>query len=248
MEKIATRISILSFGDCLVSASGRVTSPPGNFLRIAAYVLLEGHGRPVLRRRIGDLIWSDNGSERASADVRQSIVRIRRFQSQYDFQLLSADTHMVWLNTSEELYFDLAEFVALTANPTPKAWVRMCEVYNGEMLGSIGPAGEGYEEWLSYQRGALRNDFITNISHAVLPNSALGARDRHYCALRLLQIDPYHEGAHRALMNDAAASGQYSLVRELFMLCARTLKNDLNVDPDDETIHLYQKLISKAPG
>ncbi|MGV8854176.1 MAG: AfsR/SARP family transcriptional regulator [Devosia sp.] len=225
-------------------AADRVTVPPVNLLRIAAYVLLEGRGRPVLRRRVGDLIWSDHDAERASADVRQSIARIRRFQSEYKFELLSANTQVVWLNTVEGVYFDLAEFVSLTANPGPASWVRMCEVYKGELLASISAAGEAYEEWLSYQRSALRNEFITNISKAVLLDSPLSASERRYCASRLLQIDPYHEGACRALMNDAAANGQTELVRELFTRCVRTLKTDLDVDPDVETIQLYQKCIS----
>lgn len=246
-DGISARISILTLGDCVVSAANYVTSPPVNFLRIAAFILLEGRGRPVLRRRIGDLIWSDSSSERASADIRQSIARIRRFQMEYGFELLAADTHMAWLNPHDDLYFDLAEFVELLARPTPRSWVRMCEVYNGELLASVSTAGEGYEEWLAYQRAALRNHFITNISQAVLPDSPLNPRDRHYCATRLLLVDPYHEGAHRALMNDAAASGQHSLVRELFAHCVRTLKNDLNVDPEAETIQLYQSLIGKIP-
>ena len=252
MGRSSENVSILTLGDCLVSAFDRVTVPPVNFLRIAAYILLEGHGRPVLRRRIGDLIWSDNSSVRANADIRQSIARIRRFQVEHGFQLLRADTHMAWLNF-DGLYFDLAEFVNLLANPSAKSWVRMCEVYNGELLASLGAAGELYEEWLAYRRAALRNHFITNISQAILPDSPLSAHDRHYCASRLLVIDPYHEGAHRALMRDAAASGQYSLLRELFAQCVSTLKNDLSVDPEIETIQLYQSLNrpshhSRAPG
>ncbi|MBU1336411.1 MAG: hypothetical protein KJ944_07450 [Alphaproteobacteria bacterium] len=244
MNGIPENVSILTLGDCLVVSSDRVTTPPVNFLRIATYILLEGHGRPVLRRRIGDLIWSDNSSMRASADVRQSIARIRRFQVEHGFQLLRADARMAWLNFQDGLYFDLDEFVKLLANPSPTSWVRMCEVYNGELLASLGAAGELYEEWLSYRRAALRNHFIISISQAVLPDSPLSAQDRHYCASRLLVIDPYHEGAYRALMRDAAASGQYRLLRELFAHCVNTLKNDLGVDPEIETIQLYQSLIS----
>lgn len=240
------RISILTFGDCYVSSLGRVINHPQNFLRISTYVLLEGRGKPVLRRRIGNLIWSDNGSKQANADIRQTIVRIRKFQEENNFQFLAADPHMAWLDPDPDIYFDLAEFVDLVANPSPQGWVRMCAIYNGDLLASAGSVGEGYEEWLAYQRSAMHHDFVSAISQAVLPDSPLSAHERHLCASRLLQVDPYHEGAHRALMYDAAASGQFSFVRQLYEECTTRLRSELNVEPDDETVRLYHKLISKT--
>jgi DNA-binding SARP family transcriptional activator len=241
------KVSILTFGDCYVSSSGRVINHPVNFLRILTYVLLEGRGKPVLRRRMGDLIWSDNGSEQASADIRQAIARIRKFQEENGFQLLATDSHMAWLNLDQVIYFDLAEFVQLVTDATPKGWVRMCEIYNGDLLASVRTVGEGFEEWLAYQRSAMRHDFISTISQAVLPDSPLTPHERHFCASRLLQVDPYHEGAHRALMYDAAANGQFSFLRQLFEECTRKLRSELDVDPDDETVRLYHQLINKAP-
>jgi DNA-binding SARP family transcriptional activator len=199
----------------------------------------------VLRRQVGDLIWSDNGPEQASADIRQAVARIRRFQKENGLQLLATDARMAWLNRDERIFIDLAEFVQHAANPGPRAWVRMCDIYNGDLLGSLPPAGEGFEEWLSYQRSALRHDFISAISQAVLPESALAPQERRFCATRLLLVDPYHEGAYRALMYDAAANGPSSLRRQ-FEECVRKLRNDLGIDPDDETVRLYQRLMDRA--
>lgn len=240
-------VSILTFGDCQVSSCGRLINPPFNFLRILTFVLLEGRGKAVLRRHVGDLIWSDSGPEQASADVRQAVARIRRFQKENGIQLLVTDARMAWLNLDGRIFIDLAEFVQLTANPTPRAWVRMCDIYNGDLLASLPPAGEGFEEWLTYQRSALRHDFISAISRAVLPESPLAPLERRLCASRLLQVDPYHEGAYRALMYDAATNGASSL-RQLFEECARKLRNDLGADPDDETIRLYHRLMHRAPA
>jgi DNA-binding SARP family transcriptional activator len=247
IEGRTATISILTFGDCQVSSYGRLISPPFNFLRILAYVLLEGRGNAVLRRHVGDLIWSDNGPEQASADIRQAVARIRRFQKENGLQLLATNAHMAWLNLDQGIFFDLAEFVQLAANPTPEGWVRMCDIYNGDLLASLPPAGEGFEEWLTYQRSAVRHDFITTISQAVLPESPLTPHERHFCACRLLQVDPYHEGAHRALMYDAAANGQFSSLRQLFRECVGKLRSDLDIDPDDETVRLYHRLINRAP-
>lgn len=237
------RISIMMLGDCQISLSGRLISPPLNFFRILAYVLLEGRGKAVLRRHVGELIWSDNGPEQACADIRQAVARIRRFQKRNRLQLLATDARMAWLTLDPCIFFDLAEFVQLAADPTPAAWVRMCDIYNGDLLASLPAAGEGFEEWLTYQRSALRHDFISSMLQAVLPESPLTPRERHFCASRLLQVDPYHEGAYRALMYDAAAHGRFSSLRQLFEECARKLSSDLGVDPDDETVRLYRRLM-----
>lgn len=239
------QVSIRVLGDCHVSSSGRLITPPFSFLRILTFLLLEGHGKPVMRRRVGGLIWSDYGSEQASADIRQAVARIRRFQEDHHFQLLSADANMVWLNLDQNIYFDLAEFVDHIENPSPKAWLRLCEIYNGDLLESVRTAGEGFEEWLGYQRSALRYKFIGALSQAVLLDSGLNSHDRHLCASHLLQVDPYHEGAHRALLYDAASKGQFSLVRQLFEESSRRFRSELGVEHEEETVMLYRRLISR---
>lgn len=241
-----TRVSIQTFGDFSFSENGKPLNPPFNLVRLLVYILLEGRGKPVMRRRVGDLIWSDNGFQQASADIRQALVRIRRFQQEHDLHLLAADARMAWLTLADDVYFDLAEFVELVANPTLPGCVQMCTIYNGELLSSLRAAGEGFEEWLSYQRTALRYDFVTAISKAVLPESALSSHDRHFCAQSLLRVDPYHEGAHRALMRVAAENGQFSFLRKLFGDFTHKLHNELGVNPDEETVRLYQRLISQA--
>lgn len=239
-------ISIRTFGDCYFSMNGRIINPPSNLARLMTYVLLEGRGAPVMRRRVGDLIWSDNGSEQASADIRQALVRIHRFQQEHDLHVLVTDARMVWLSLDSNVYFDLAEFIALLTNPTLAACVQMCAIYSGELLATPRSAGEAFEEWLSYQRTTLRNEFISAVSRALLADSGLQPHDRHICASSLLRIDPYHEGAHRALMRNAAESGQISFLRELFDGFARKLRNELGVDPDEETLGLYRRLMSQT--
>jgi DNA-binding SARP family transcriptional activator len=241
-----TRISIQTFGDVSFSENGKPLNPPFNLIRLLVYILLEGHGKPVMRRRVGDLIWSDNGSQQAGADIRQALVRIRRFQLEHELQLLAVDSRLVWLTLADDINFDLAEFIELAANPTLPGCVQMCSLYNGELLSSLRTAGEGFEEGLADQRNALRNDFVSAVSEAVLPDSALSSHDRHFCAQSLLRVDPYHEGAHRALMRVAAENGQFSFLRKLFGDFTHKLRNELGVTPDEETVRLYQRLISQA--
>ncbi len=240
-------ISVFVFGNYHVQSSGRLTTPPLHLLRVLIFVLLEGQGKPVLRRHIRDLIWSDSGSEQANADIRQTMGRIRKFQQDHNFELLSADPQTVWLNPDQDIYIDLAEFIGLVASPSPKACVRMCEIYRGDLLGSSGSAGNGFEDWLAFQRTALLRQFNSAMSQALEIGTELTPQERYLCASRLLQLDPCHEGAHRALMSDAAAKGQFSLVKQLFNACSKQLHEELGVGPDDHTIRLYQELTGRSP-
>jgi DNA-binding SARP family transcriptional activator len=247
IDENKTPISIRMLGECNVYFAGKIAHPTFNFLRILAYLIIEGRGRPVPRRRIANLIWSDNPSEQVNADIRQAVARIRRFQEEHKFQLLASDATMVWLNAGQDIYTDLQEFQHLVANPGPKAWVRLCEIYNGDLLGTHRPAGEGFEEWLDHHRTALRFEYINTISHAVLPTSLMTHKERHFCASRLLAEDPYHEGAHRALMYEAAMNGDFSFLRHLFQECTSVLRRELGINPTEETVTFYKSLMSRAP-
>ncbi len=243
---VTATVSVFVFGHCHVRSSGKLATPPLHLLRVLIYVLLERRGKPVSRGRIRDLIWSDNGSERANADIRQSMGRIRKFQQDYNFELLSADTQTVWLNPDQNVYIDLAEFIGLIASPSPRACVRMCEIYRGELLDSSGSVGNGFEEWLAFQRTALLQDFNRTVSAALQSGTELTPQQRHFCASRLLQLDACHEGAHRALMSDAAAKGEFSRVKQLFNACSKQLHEELGVGPDHETVRLYQELTGRS--
>lgn len=246
-EKTA-QISIRVLGESQVHSANQLVTPPFNFLRILTYLIIEGRGRPVARRRFANLIWSDNPSEQANADIRQAVARIRRFQEENKFQLLSADSLMAWINPGQNVYVDLSEFLDLIANSGPQTWLRLCEIYNGDLLGSHRPAGEGFEEWLDHHRTALRYNFINAIAQAVLPTSSMTHKERSFCASRLLSEDPYHEGAHRALMYEAAMSGDFSFLRHLFLMCTNLLRLELGVTPTQETVTFYNSLMSLAPS
>lgn len=243
-----TKITIKLLGDCNVFSSGKIVYPTFHFLRILSYLIIEGRGQPISRRRIANLIWSEGGSEQVSADVRQAVARIRKFQQEHQFQLLTSDANMVWLTEQDDVYTDLIEFRELIATPGPRAWVRLCEIYGGDLLGDHKPAGQGFEEWLDHHRTALRFDFINAISQAVLPTSLLTHQERHFCATRLLDEDPFHEGAHRALMYEAALNGDFTLLRHVFDQCSSLLNRELGVNPTSETVAFYNSLMSRAPA
>lgn len=239
-----SRFIIGLIGDSVFYDNDKIVYPPFNLIRILTYLVINGQDRPVSRRQIGRMIWSDNPSEQIDADFRQTLVRIKRFQDDHDIRLLSADATTVWLNRGLNVYIDLMELIRLMANPEPKSWVRICEIYSGDLLGSHRPAGEEFEGWLERQRQTIRSGFINSLSLAILPTSDSTRIERQLCASRLLMEDPYHEGAYRALMQAAASYGEQSLTRRLYEQCRTVLLKELGVTPSAETITYYNSLMN----
>ncbi|MDB5561262.1 MAG: hypothetical protein JWN11_680 [Hyphomicrobiales bacterium] len=250
-SKALNPISVTLFGECSISAGSRMlTSVPSGFYRIAAYILLAGRDRPVLRQRIGHLLWSESDPARAGADLRQVLARIRRYQAEHGFLFITANVTTLSLSGDPRVFCDLAEFLEQLRTTDLSSSVKLCELYRGELLESQGSAGSEFEEWLFFQRSRLRDEFIDFVSLAILPDSGLTPQERNFCARRLTEVDPCNEGAYRALMWGAAESGQLSKVRHLFDVCSRRLRDELGVDPDEQTVELFLNLTHQGntPG
>jgi DNA-binding SARP family transcriptional activator len=243
----ASRVSLQLLGECRVSIGDRqLSSIPFGFFHIAAYVLLEGKGQTVARRRIAQLLWSESRSAQANADIRQTIARIRRFQAEHRLHLIGADASVLWVTEDNDARSDLAELLAELNNPEGPSAVRLCELYGGNLLDTAGAGGDGFEEWLSFQRAHLHRAVADIVSRAISPAGDLTSRQRDFCARRLLMLDPCHEGAYRALMRGAAESGHISMVHSLFEDCTRRLSEDLGVGPEAETLRLFQQLTNRT--
>ena len=67
---------------------------------------------------------------------------------------------------------------------------------------------------------------------------------QHY-ARRQLELEPWREEAHRQLMRVLAASGQRSAALAQYNQCRKTLADELGVEPDAETVALYEQIRSR---
>ena len=75
--------------------------------------------------------------------------------------------------------------------------------------------------------------------------------DLHGClrvSLRHLGIDPCNEQAHRRLMRCYARLGQVQLAERQFRTCVDTLRRQLGVTPQAETIELHRRIGQGTPG
>ena len=244
------RMKLTVIGEATVSL-GRQPVPrvPGNFLRIVVYLLLINASHSVSRGKLSQILWSHTDQAHASMNLRQSLARIRKFQEQYELNLIQGDATYVYLNLSqvkaELLSIDLLDYINIAHKGGIEAVLGLCELYNGDLLNQNEPQNSDFDDWLDIERVRLRDDLITMLLAMVNRPTGVSIDAKRQCARKLIEIDPYQEVGYRTLMQTASQLGLIAKVERTFRECTKRLRDDLDVEPEEETIELYQQLLPK---
>ncbi len=238
------------FGEATVSLGGQlVPRVPANFLRIVVYLLLENENHSVSRGKLSQIFWSDTDQAHASMNLRQSLARIRKFQEQYGLNLIEGDATYVYLNLSqvksELLRIDLLDYINYARKGDIESVLGLCDIYTGDLLAQNEPQNSDFDEWLDVERVRLRDDLITMLLGMVNKPVGVSIDEKRQCARKLIEIDPYQEVGYRTLMQTASQLGLIAKVERTFRECTKKLRDDLDVEPEEETIELYQQLLPK---
>ena len=245
MRSLALRqVFLKMLGDCCLTIDGNVVDGvPAGFFRIAAYLILSPRGAILPRQRMGSMLWSDTDYNRACANMRQTLARIRHLQQDHNFRFIEANFSTLYLLQTHDVRSDLGDFVEHIAGERPVTTVELCALYGGDLLAGLDEAGESYENWLSAHRDQLHIEAIDQIVAAVSPDSELSASDRAICARRLLEMDPYNEEALQVLMFEAATHRQVKRLTNLYETMKVVLAEDLGIQPSPRTQALYLRLM-----
>jgi DNA-binding SARP family transcriptional activator/TolB-like protein len=238
------------FGEATVSLGGQlVPRVPANFLRIIVYLLLANDNHSISRGKLSQVLWSDTDQAHASMNLRQSLARIRKFQEQYGLNLVEGDASYVYLNLSQVkvglLRIDLLEYINLARKGDIESVLGLCELYTGDLLAQNEPQNSDFDEWLDVERVRLRDDLITMLLGMVNRPTGVSIDEKRQCARKLIEIDPYQEVGYRTLMQTASQLGLIAKVERTFRECTKKLRDDLDVEPEEETVELYQQLLPK---
>ncbi len=121
----------------------------------------------------------------------------------------------------------------------------LCDLYAGDLLAQNEPQNSDFDEWLDVERVRLRDDLITMLLGMVNKPVGVSIDEKRQCARKLIEIDPYQEVGYRTLMQTASQLGLIAKVERTFRECTKKLRDDLDVEPEEETIELYQQLLPK---
>lgn len=192
---------------------------------------------------MGSMLWSDTDENKAAANMRQTLARIRHLQEDHDFRFIEANFSTLYLPQGHDVRSDLGDFVEHIAGERPVTPMELCALYGGDLLTGLDEAGESYENWLSARRDQLHIEAVDRIAAAVSADSELSASERAICARRLLEMDPYSEDALQVLMFEAATHRQVQRLTHLYETMKVVLAQDLGIQPSPRTQALYLRLL-----
>ncbi|MEX2145654.1 MAG: AAA family ATPase [Candidatus Rokuibacteriota bacterium] len=211
-------------------------------LLLAYLALSPGCRQP--REKLAGLLWGGTTDEQSRASLRQTIASLRRSLDGRAASVLVITGPTVGLAVAG-VSIDVVKFENLVADGRPAALERAAAVYGGDLLEGIATSEPAMEEWLLTERERLRELAVEALRRLLAHQSWMGSVEQAMrTAGRLVAIDPLEEGAHRALMGLYVRQGRRAAAVRQYRICERMLKRDLGAEPEAETVHLYNAIVS----
>jgi DNA-binding SARP family transcriptional activator len=228
----------------LQAADGRVLRLPTRKAEaLLAYLALEGR-RPLRRDHLVELLWSDASPSSALASLRQCLSLIGKACGPGWVQGSGRDLRL------DEARFavDVPAFEAALAASDLDHLAAAGAAYRGELLAGLALDQAGFEAWLQARRQRLHEQALRlherlgeGLAQTGRAEAALQA------TLRLLELDPLHEGAQRRLMQLYVQLGRRAAALRQYQVCADLLRRELGTEPEAATRQLYQALLRTPP-
>ncbi len=251
------RLSILSLGPLQITLGD---SPATGFdsdkaRALLAYLAIEAD-RPHARESLAGLFWPEFPEERARQSLSQALSNVRHVigdrDSRHPIPFLDVTRQGVQFDQASDYWLDVERLTALPAlhthASTPDQILKRLEeaaaVYRGAFLEGLSFGDSpAFEEWMLIQREHLHRLMQETLTWLVAGYTQQGAFDRALdYAWRQVDLDPWHEEAHRQVMRLLAMTGQRAAALAHYASCCAILRKDLEVDPEAETVALYDAI------
>jgi DNA-binding SARP family transcriptional activator len=222
-------------------------------LSILKYLILE-HPVPVPKEVLMDTFWPDSDLESARRNLHQAIYALRQILrgEQPEFHHVFFKNDCYSLHPNVDTWIDFREFEKCIQTGRkfdhrgePEKAIEQYGtaegLYQGDFLEE-----DLYEDWPLLQREQLRNSYCSLVDRLTTLYLQIGQYTSviHLCH-KVLAKDRCYESAHRMLMQSYSVQGQRHLAVRQYQTCIRALREDLGMQPSQETIDLYHHITSR---
>ena len=228
---------------------------------LLAYLAVEAD-RPHRREALAGLLWPDRSDRDALSNLRYALASLRRSIGDHTatppFLLITPQT--IQFNPASDHWLDVAELERQIADSRwPMAdgkWqiangaepVSAQSLYRGSFLAgfSIGDAAP-FEEWALLRREQISLQVMSLLGSLAAYHEARGDYPAaQACARQQVALEPWSEEAHRTLMRVLTLDGQRSAALHQYCTCRDLLRDELGVEPTEETTALYEAIRAGA--
>lgn len=221
--------------------------------------------QPVMRGKLGLLLWPDKPPESVQVNLRKVLSSLRQLLKQPasvpPLLLFADDT--VQINPESDVWLDVAAFQARLADcaahrhrhaascaPCHRARQQAGDLYRGAFLdGFVLEDSDTFEAWSTQWREALHIQALDTFQALAEYNWQRGRTQEAYQSVRrLLDLDPLHEeGNHLAIMCQAE-EGQVGQALAHYEGFRRLLQHELGVAPSPTLQRVAQALRAGEGG
>ena len=213
-------------------------------------------GKPVPRDVLMEALWpgcepslANNNLKAAVRALRQTLGAIHDRHESFAWVLFQDGTYMI--NPGIDLWSDVDQFeyhwhLGRRLEKEGKLAEAMSEhetaaaLYRGDYL-----EDNPYEDWTMLRREALKDIYLAILGR--LADYSMNNSDYEGCIIhcqRILKKDRCREDAYQRLMSCYSHLGLRSRAISWYRLCEKTIKTELDMSPDRQTVSLYQKLLN----
>lgn len=200
-------------------------------------------GKEFSREHLMNLLWSDRAEAQASNSLRQALSHLRKTLSNLEAKPLIVSSEGARIDP-HEVSVDAVEFMTVAAGNALHG-KKVIELFGGAFLADFVVRDNAFEEWR--RQTAMRIDALAVDTFESLLKLAIAEQD-HEGARRvadvLLNVDPAHEGGHRAVMWVHSEKGRRGAALQQYEVCQQFLRRELGVEPEAETEELRRKILA----
>lgn len=249
-----SRLRIHFFGAMDLSREGPLAFPTQKARDLFAFLILH-RDRIYPREVLLGIFWGDVPEGVARKRLRTDLWRIRSVLGPGGSpaeQVFLVQGGEVGVNPESDFWLDVAEFEgrlqaverADREVRSPEAAVLLHQavsLYRGDLLEGV------YEDWCLFERERLRLMYLGALEKLMTHHQERREWEEAIAAgQRLLHTDPFQEHIHRALMRCHLFQGNRPAALRQYAQCEKQLRMDLDVEPMEETVALYEEIKSPA--
>src|SRR5262249_2752338 len=175
--------------------------PRGRKARALLACLCLASGARIPRARLAALLWDRVPDDQARKSFRQSLCELTGAMGPLASELITANRETIRLNGAL-CWIDAVALLAPHSNLPNALRSELAGLCSGGLLEELDGASPSFDQWLLGERTRFvdRLRGLLELELAEVIQSGQDASKRASVARRLIEFDPTHEGASRALM------------------------------------------------
>nr|WP_294513660.1 BTAD domain-containing putative transcriptional regulator [uncultured Rhodopila sp.] len=234
------RFSISVLGPMRAAANGRDIKLRKRKARALLAYLALTDGCQETRERLVGLLWSDSEEGKARSSLRQVLHELTEDLQDAGYTGMTRDRMRVVLDPAS-LEVDCRDILDMARAGAIHRRLIDEKLVSEAFLRDLDDIDPAFAVWAKARRQAFHDHLLQRLQ-AILHSETLAGATRRECARAILNLDPTHEEACRALMRINADMGDTAAALRAYNALWELLETEYDTEPSPETIALVAEI------